>query len=426
MKMPDIFKTYSQVFISEGLGSKAPLFYAKRRLAHIENLDSLCVYASGSTDFLYLTGINQSGAILVLDPLAKEEILFLEKKDAKKEFWDGIKLGLPDRQAKKITGFKTILPLKNFDSWLEKRILKLKTDHIYSNKTIQCKLEVKDISKIHLAQRVILEPERIALAKKAQTIAKSALLEILKNITSYKNERILSADLECLMMRQTGNGLAFPSIVAAGKNACTLHYTKKDCEIENGNLILLDFGCRYNTVCCDISRTIPANGKFNPLQELLYNIVLDTQKFHEKNVKAGLALKELGKKAWNHLEELLAIRFTSKGGIANRFYTAKPHGISHLIGDIVHEGDRGKAYLEDPLKPGMLISNEPGIYGHFEIEINGTLYSEHIGIRIEDDLLITENGCENLSKEIPKEIEDLVTYTCPIPQTTGSKTGRLK
>jgi Xaa-Pro aminopeptidase len=182
---------------------------------------------------------------------------------------------------------------------------------------------------------------------------------------------------------------------------------KKDCEIENGNLILLDFGCRYNTVCSDISRTIPANGKFNPLQALLYNIVLDTQKFHEKNVKPGLTLKELGKKAWDYLEELLAIRFTSKGGVAKRSYIIRPHGISHLIGDIVHEGDKSRAYLEDPLKPGMLISNEPGIYGCFELEINGILYSEHIGIRIEDDLLITKNGCENLSKEIPKEIKEI-------------------
>jgi Xaa-Pro aminopeptidase len=337
--MQDIFKTYSQVFLSEGLGSKAPLFYAKRRQAHIKNLDSLGIYASKSTDFLYLTGINQSGAILALDPFSKKEVLFLKEKDAKKEFWNGIRLGLPDRNAKKITGFKTILPLKNFKPWLKERILKLKTEHIYSNKTMRCKLKVKDISKINIAQRIVLEPERIALAKKAQAIARNAFLGILKNISSYKNERVLSADLECLMLRQTGNGLAFPSIVAAGKNACTLHYMKKDCEIENGNLILLDFGCRYNTVCSDISRTIPASEKFNPLQALLYNIVLDTQKFHEKNVKPGITLKELGKKAWDYLEELLAIRFTSKGGVAKRSYIIRPHGISHLIGDIVHEGD---------------------------------------------------------------------------------------
>jgi len=383
----------------------------------LKNLDSLCIYVAveketeericQNPEFLYLTGINQSGAILVLDPNAskqKREILFLKKKDAKKEFWNGIRLGLPSKQIKKITGFETVLPLEEFDSWLEKR----KEKYIYSNKTnISAKFEVRDVSKIHLAQRIVLEPERIALAKKAQVIAKAAFLEILSKISSYKNERELAAELECAMLSRTNNGLAFQSIVAAGKNACTLHYAKRDCNIESKNLILLDFGCRYNTVCCDISRTVPASKKFNPLQKLLYNIVLDTQKFHEKNVKAGLTLAALGKDAWLFMEELLNERFVKQGGKMRRCYKDKPHGISHLIGDIVHEGSPNRDYMDTPLKSGMLISNEPGIYGHFEIKIDGVLYKENIGIRIEDDLLITEKGCENLSRDIPKEIEDI-------------------
>jgi len=428
--LAEIFKTYSLAFLSDGLGDKAPLFYAKHRQEHLKNLDSLCVYASAveesegricqSPDFLYLTGINQGRAILVLDPFAKneKEILFLAEKSTKKEFWHGIRLGLPDPHIKGITGFKIIFPLEKFNSWFETRVANLKTQHIYSNKIIRrkllsCKLEVRDISEIHLEQRVVLEPERIAFAKKAQSIAKNAFLKILPHIANYKNERVLCAELECCMLSQTNNGLAFPSIVAAGKSACILHYAKKDCEIEKGNLILLDFGCRYNTVCCDISRTIPASGKFNPLQKLLYGIVLDTQKFHEENVRAGITLKELGKKAWNYMEKLLEERFTAKGGKMKRCYSAKPHGISHLIGDIVHEGAADRSYLEKPLKPGMLISNEPGLYGYFELSINGKTYGEHIGIRIEDDLLITERGCENLSAEIPKELEEL-TGLCAI------------
>jgi len=412
---------YSQVFLSEGLGGEASLFYAKRRLEHLKNLDSLCIYFSieneneericQNPEFLYLTGINQSGAILVLDPLASKEILFLAKKNAKKEFWNGFRLGLPGSYIKEITGFETILPLEEFSLWFKKRIKNIKPKHIFSNdinnKLLSCKLEIRDISKIHLAQRVVLEPERIALAKKAQEITKNAFLKILPRITGYKNERVLSADLECFMLRQTGNGLAFPSIVAAGKNAATLHYAKKDCPIESGNLILLDFGCRYNAVCSDISRTVPASGKFNPLQKLLYGIILDTQKFHEKNVKAGLFLEDLSEDAWLFLEKILKERFTKYGGKMRRCYKKKPHGISHLIGDIVHEGSNDKDYLKEPLKPGMLISNEPGLYGHFEMEIGGKLYSEHLGIRLEDDLLITKNGCENLSAGIPKEITDI-------------------
>jgi Xaa-Pro aminopeptidase len=414
---------YSQVFLFEGLGGEAPFFYAKRRQEHLRNLDSLCVYFSVQSEnqericqnpeFLYLTGINQSGAILVLDPLAKKEkaILFLAKKDKKKEFWNGIRLGLPDSSIKKITGFEIVLPLETFSLWFKKRVASIKAKHIFSNdihnKLLCCKLEIKDVSSIHLAQRVVLEPERIALAKKAQEITKDAFLKILPDIAGYKNERVLAADLECFMMQQTNNGLAFPSIVAAGKNASTLHYAKKDCPIESGNLILLDFGCRCNAVCSDISRTVPANGKFNPLQKLLYNIVLDTQRFHEKNVKAGSFLKDLGEDAWLFLEKNLSERFTKFGGKMKRRYNKKPHGISHLIGDIVHEGAPNKDYLEEPLKPGMLISNEPGIYGYFEMKIGGKIYCEYLGIRIEDDLLITEKGCENLSVGIPKEIHDI-------------------
>jgi Xaa-Pro aminopeptidase len=408
------------------LGVNAGHVYAKRRKQHLKNLDSLCVYFSvpkesakricQNPEFLYLTGINQSGAILVLDPLKENkkerEILFLAKKDSKKEFWDGIRLGLPDPYIKKITAFQNIFPLEEFKPWFKKRVANLKAKHIFSNEIANKalrfgKLEIKDVLKIHLAQRSVLEPERISLARHAQEIAKNAFLKILPRISSYKNERILAAELECFMQSQTGNGLSFPSIIAAGKNACTLHYVKKDCEIKKENLILLDFGCRYNSVCSDISRTVPASGKFNPLQKLLYEIVLDTQKFHEKNVKAGLTLLELSDKAWLFLEDLLIKRFIIPGGEMERCYSVKPHGISHLIGDIVHEGTPNKDYAKESLKEGMLISNEPGIYGHFELKIDGVFYSEYIGIRLEDDLLVTKKGCENLSVDIPKEIGEI-------------------
>ncbi|GHV15836.1 Xaa-Pro aminopeptidase [Fibrobacterales bacterium] len=406
---------YSQVFLSVGL-KNAPEVYRSRREEHLKNLTSLAIYYAIEEDsenrinqtpeFLYLTGINQSGAILVLDPLAKggenehREILFLEEKNPKKEFWNGIKLGLVKdeniAEVSKITGFETILPIENFNSFVKKR-----------TRTPQAEL-----LKIHLAQRVILERERIKLAKVAQQITKEAFLSVLPKISELKNERTLSAFLDSQMLSRTDNGLSFSTICAAGKNACTLHYKKKDDDIKNGDLVLLDFGCRYNAVCSDISRTIPANGKFNPLQKLLYNIVLDTQIFHQKSVRAGLTLQELSKESWLYLETLLIHRFKECGGKAERYYTGKPHGISHLIGDIVHEGGATRDYLKKPLAAGMLISNEPGIYGHFSIEIDGIFYSEDIGIRIEDDLLITEKGCVNLSVGIPKtaeEIEELLS-----------------
>ena len=169
----------------------------------------------------------------------------------------------------------------------------------------------------------------------------------------------------------------------------------------------MDFGVRAGTQHSDISRTVPVNGKFNSLQKILYSIVLDAQKFHQKNVKPGVKLADLDPMVWNFIWDALQERFVSKGGKFKLLYDRRPHGVSHLIGEQIHEGDPFRCYMQKPLKPGMLLSNEPGLYGYFEIDLDGIHYAEDVGIRIENDLLVTEDGCEDISAEIPREIEDL-------------------
>jgi Xaa-Pro aminopeptidase len=170
----------------------------------------------------------------------------------------------------------------------------------------------------------------------------------------------------------------------------------------------LDFGVRIGTLHSDISRTIPVNGKFNPLQALLYQIVLDASAEYQKYVRPGVSLREIGHIPWDFIMDALDTRL--KRGHAGKFkllYDRRPHGVSHFIGEQIHEGNPGSRSLDTVLKPGMLISCEPGLYGEFSGIFNGKRVSGKIGIRIEDDLLITAKGFRNISFTIPREIEEL-------------------
>src|SRR5690606_30028125 len=182
---------------------------------------------------------------------------------------------------------------------------------------------------------------------------------------------------------------------------------KNDEPLPGDGLVLMDFGARWGTMHADITRVFPMNGRFNPLQALIYGIVLDAAKLNERNARPGATIRRLNDKVWAFIESALKERFFDKGGKAERAYAGKPHGVSHLMGEQEHDGDPHRIYQDHPLQPGWQISNEPGLYGHFSITLGGKRYSEWIGIRIEDDLLITKTGCRNLSASIPKEIGEV-------------------
>ena len=210
------------------------------------------------------------------------------------------------------------------------------------------------------------------------------------------------------MQRRSDGDLAFPTIAAGGKNACCLHYVKNDEPLRDGQLILLDFGVRFGTLHSDISRTIPVNGKFNPLQKMLYEIVLDSATVYRRAVRPGVSLKEIGQIPWDYIMEELETRLVKGAqGTYELLYDRRPHGVSHFIGEQIHEGNPGSRSLDTVLRPGMLISCEPGLYGEFSGIFNGKRISAKIGIRIEDDLLITKTGSRNISSSIPKSVEEL-------------------
>ncbi len=451
---------YSQVFFSPS-GASAAEIYRLRRHSLLLELESIGVFSGierepGSEEvfsstwtrfvqdpaFLFLTGINQAGCKLLLDPFAEDprerEVLFLPPKDANREFWTGAKLAYSDEgldEMRRLTGFETILPEEAFWNFLSERVEKRRPEFVEAfflefqsegrrreirddhnakfaaelGLRLSPRVKIRSLAEKHFALRVVLDPLRLADVRRAESVSREAFVELLGNLKDMKSERDAGLFLDYRMQSRSDGDLAFPTIVANGKNACCLHYVKKDEPLEPGKLLLLDFGVRIGTQHSDISRTVPVGGRFNPLQRILYSIVLDAQKFHAKNVRPGAKLSELDDRVWDFIENALSERFLSLGGKCERFYEKRPHGVSHLIGEQIHEGDPFRLYAKRPLEPGMMISNEPGIYGHFEIELENVRYAEDIGIRIENDLLVTESGCEDLSRDIPREIDEIET-----------------
>jgi Xaa-Pro aminopeptidase len=411
---------------------------------------------------IHLTGINQPKVILVLNPAGKagvakqpQEVLFISKKDPAKEFWDGVRFGYPKdptpegkrdlEELRALTGISDIRPFEEFPEYFDKlvkkapkpfgyayyhtyetradgtvgkggrKLVRTKEDYNWEFKEGLLKrikktrkgFTLKSCVDLHFRLRLPLEPEQVRDCDVAVHYTGQAFAETLAAMKSFEDENALSAHLEWGMRKRSAAGLSFPNIIASGKNATILHYLKNDEPIVPGSLVLMDFGVRYGTMHADITRTVPHSGKYNPLQAIIYGIVLDANKETLKHARPGETIRNLNKKVWTFLEEQLQARFFSRGGKCMRSYTGQPHGLSHLMGEQEHDGDPYRIYQDYPLEVGWQISNEPGLYGHFQITLDGRKYSEWIGIRVEDDLLITKDGCRNLCAAVPKEIHEI-------------------
>ena len=445
-------QAYSQVFLSSKKYDSKKI-YAKRRLSLMKKLDSFCVFAGMPVEpggeeafvqtwtrfvqdpaFVYLTGVNQAGCYLVLDPRKGRSTLFVPKKDPFKEFWNGKRLGFidGDKSVACLTGIDDVRPAEDVWAFVEALAAeyskgKNAVDHAYAfyyekfkgdhNEKLmlkmksvlrRLKMKVKSCASLHFEDRLVLESERIGDARVAQNITDEAFRALLPAMKNMKTERDAALFLNYEMQRRGDGDLAFPTIAAGGKNACCLHYVKNDETLRDGELVLFDFGVRFGTLHSDISRTIPVNGKFDPLQKMLYEIVLESAKVYQRVVRPGVSLKEIGMICWEFIMMELDRRLVKGAkGSFKLLYEKRPHGVSHFIGEHIHEGDPGSRSLDVVLKPGMLISCEPGLYGDFSATIDGVRYRESIGIRIEDDLLITKSGFENISEHIPRTVEDI-------------------
>ncbi len=454
-------KKYSGVFRDGNAGQYAKKRFRNRRVELMKRENKLMVltgvpygpghetgwaYAHCPTyqepSIMYLTGVNQNKVILLLDPHSKEsdEILFVGEKDSNLEFWDGFRFGVGNpksvNEVKRVTGIADIRDIDDFEDVLKNRLKKqkkkelgtlwiagkvngrnrvLKGDHNWNFKNRINRLlrnwripanALSNIMESHFELRLPLDKYDEANTRKANDLTAEAFRETLRNFRNFKNESHIAGFLEGRMLMNSPYGLSFPSIIASGSNATILHYMKNDDDFSKDEMVLLDFGVRWMSMHADISRTVPASGKFNPLQKLLYEAVLQAQLNVEKKAKVGVTIKELNEVCWGTINNWLDNNFKALGGSYKLKYKKQPHGVSHLMGEQEHDGDPFRMYSTQPMQEGWLISNEPGLYGTFKLKWKGKTYDQEIGIRIEDNIMIAKKGCKNLSST-PKKVAEI-------------------
>jgi len=376
-----------------------------------------------NSNFYYLTGFREDKSILVLiktkDNL--KTILFVEKKDKALELWTGKRLG--KKEAKKRFLVSEIFTTDKFEKKFKIYCNNIKSLYfdftLCSSKEMVLKKSAKEINlykniiPLIGKMRLIKSSSEIAIIKKAIEITKDAHHKAISFNKSGKNEYHLQAEIEYVFKKNGAYSDAYTSIVAGGDSANTLHYIDNDKDFVDGDLILIDAGCEYDYYSSDITRTIPVNGRFSDAQKELYELVLSVEIEIIKMIKPNIKRTKLQKKS----EELLCKGMVELGILEGdykqllkdkkhkRYY---PHGIGHWMGLDVHDeapykDDNGE---EIPLQIGMVLTIEPGIYCPKDDKSIPKKY-RGIGIRIEDDILVTKNGYENLSKTIAKTLQEI-------------------
>ena len=369
-------------------------------------------------NFYYLTGIEQDNSILMLVKADGETstYLFIDEKDIKKEQWIGFKL--TDDEAREISNIENVCLRSSFEGKLSVALSKgmthfgeikkiyldlekeLKIDECKSTNEFKEELlakypsiQVEDVYDKIMKLRIIKSPAEIELIKDAIHTTDVALRNVLSKMEAGRFEYNLRNIFEFTVKEDLNATLAFPSIVAGGKNAVILHYPNAQDMIKEGDLVLLDVGACKSNYCADISRTYPISGKYSELQAKIYSIVLNCNKQTAKFIRPGIQLKEVQQFALDFLAEECFAQglIESKEDIRKVYY----HSVSHHLGLDTHDGNDRDSKLE----PGMVITCEPGLY-----------FKDYgIGVRIEDDVLVTEDGSEVLSKDVMKEIDEIET-----------------
>ena len=363
-------------------------------------------------NFYYLTGIEQENSILLLikNDGEKQTFLFVDEKDEKIEKWIGFKLTL--KEARDISGVDNVAVRTTFDGKMlaffetnestKEKISKfyldldseLKIGESKSTATFKRELEithhleVRDVHDLIGGLRKIKSEAEIELIRDAISTTDLGLKHALLQLKAGKYEYNLRNSFEFAVFEDQDANLAFDSIVASGENATILHYPSQKDTIKKGDLVLFDVGAAKDYYSADISRTYPENGKFSDIQKKIYEIVLNCNKQTAKFMRPGITLNEANEFA----KDFLAAECLEKGLISHKEEISKVyyHSVSHFLGLDTHDfGNKN-----DKLVPGNVVTCEPGLY----------FKDLGIGVRIEDDVLITENGSEVLSDGIIKEV----------------------
>ncbi len=377
-----------------------------------------------NNDLLYLSGIDQEESILIVFPDAKKKahraILFLKETSDLIAIWEGHKY--TKEEAIEQSGVETIMWLTDFENTL--RILMSECENVYlnTNEHLRANVEVetrdarfikfcKETYNMHNYLRVapimhdlraIKGQEEIDAIQTACDITEKGFKRILKFVKPGVMEYEIEAEMQHEFLRNRSRGSAYESIIASGYSACVLHYIDNNQECKDGDLLLMDFGAEYANYASDLSRTIPVNGKFTDRQKDVYNAVLRVQKAAIDLLRPGMNIHDYHKEVGLMMEkELIGLGLITEEDVKNQD-PAKPaykkyfmHGTSHYMGLDVH--DVGTWAHDMEIQEGMVFTCEPGIY----------IQEESIGIRIEDDVLVTSGAPMNFMRNIPKEVNEI-------------------
>jgi Xaa-Pro aminopeptidase len=374
-------------------------------------------------NFYYLTGHNEEGAALLILPAAKSpaspganngdgghEILYLPAKDPAKEKWNGVRMSPTDPGIEARTGFSTVEPFADLRAKVEKlarvyatvfTILPYEKElggYPHEKEVVEWlqlaapQVKTKDIRQQISALRQIKSPGEIAFLKQAIELSLDAHFEAMRMMRPGVYEYQVAAKMVEVHAMGGSEAEAYAPIVGAGPNSTALHYDKLSRKIEDGDIVVLDVGAQFSGYSADITRTLPANGKFTPRQKEIYNIVLGAQNAALAAVRPGMDLCRKGDKSVYRIsyDYINSHGKDQHGKPLGQYYI---HGLGHNVGLNVHDpGDYCK-----PLEPGMVVTMEPGIY----------IPEEQLGVRIEDDVLITDTGYKFLSERLPRNPDEI-------------------
>lgn len=379
--------------------------YKSRRQAARKSLDGAVLVLFGRTaaemeehspaviqepNFRYLTGWNKPGAILLLSP--EREIVFLPGHDPNREKYTGPQPAASDPDIRAVTGFEEVLPLERFESQLAKALESsarisalLREPYITRLKSLAPLRELEDAESKLGPLRAKKSAAELELIQRSTDVSVEAHRAAWRRIAPGVAEYQVAATMTSAMLEHGCEGNAYDPIVASGPKATALHYSENARLMEAGELVLMDVGAECAGYATDITRTVPVSGKFTPRQRELYEIVLGAQKAAIAAVKPGATMPQLNQIARDYLDSRGR---DGNGGSLGKYLI---HRISHGVGLEVH--DHPPASSAEPLEAGMVITVEPGLY----------IPEEKIGIRIEDTLVVTEDGARVLSAALPKE-----------------------
>ena len=370
---------------------------------------------SPDRNFYYVTGIDRENQIIMFlkTESARSATLYIERDNGYLAKWVGA--NMTEHEARLESGIEEISYLDKFYGDLSDTVFKNNIKHIYidlenrewdaaESESLKFANEFRkkypavdmiDAYPFFADLRMIKEPYELDLMRKAVKITTDGLEAMMKNARPGMYEYELEAYFDFVLTKNGVTDKAFKTIVASGERGTILHYSKNNCMTKDGDLVLVDCGAQYGWYCGDITRTFPVNGKYTPLQKQIYDIVLEGQRRVIETIKPGVKFSRLNETLKEfYFEELKNLGLVSSPEEVSKYYF---HGVSHYLGAETHDIGR---YGDRTLVPGMVLTVEPGLY----IEEYG------IGIRTEDDALVTENGCELLSDGFMKTTEEIEEF----------------